>query len=79
MNIILSCNDKSTYRGFVEPVYNYYMKLGYDVHLALVGFDLDVSCTSKIIYPLIEGVDSGIQAKMARSFYGMSLENDVIP
>ena len=77
MNIILSCNDNPTYRGFVEPVCNYYMKLGYDVHLALVGFDLDVSCTSKIIYPLIEGVDSGIQAKMARSFYGMSLENKV--
>lgn len=77
MNIVLSCNDNPTYSGFIEPVCKYYMNLGYRVHLALVGFDCGVKCTSKVVYPLVDGVDSGIQAKMARSYYATQLDNTI--
>ena len=80
MNIIASFNDNPMYRGFVEPFCDYYKKLGVNVYLAYVGNDLpnNLSCTDLLHLAPIRGIDEGIQAKLARTFYAAGFSPNTI-
>jgi len=80
MNIIASFNDNVTYRGFVEPFCDFYEKLGVNVYLAYVGNNVpkNLNCTDLLHLKPVDGIDEGIQAKLARTFYAAGFPPDTI-
>jgi hypothetical protein len=80
MNIVASFDDNPIYRGFVEPFCDYYKNLGIDVYLAYVGENCPkgLSCTNLLHLKPVPGIDRGIQAKLARTYYVANLNADLV-
>jgi hypothetical protein len=83
MNFIISVNDDPTYFPFLEKVVPLYKSFGHEVNVAYVTKDrnekiLDIDCDSLMILDEVDGYESGIQAKLARSFYASKLEEEKV-
>ena len=81
MNIILSVNDNSTYFSFLEKATVLYKQLGHKIYIAYVTKKdshpwKHLNADKVTIYPEVEGYESGIQAKLARSFLASQLEGE---
>jgi len=80
MNIIISYNDNPIYSEFVHPFLRYYNKLGLAVHVAYVGNNppTDLECADFIQLKPVDGIDIGIQAKLARSYVARTFDPNFI-
>lgn len=82
MNFVLSVNDNPTYYGFLEKAVELYKGTGHSVSVAYVSnnpkIDLTDSVDDFIVFPEVKGFESGIQAKLARSFITTKLDDDKI-
>jgi len=79
MNFVMSCNDNPTYFGFAKVVCEYYKKLGYKIHFAYLSDNENIDgldCDSVLNLRPIPGYDSGVQAKLARSYLASTLPDD---
>tara|TARA_R100000315_G_C5230914_1_gene141931 strand:- start:1443 stop:2312 length:870 start_codon:yes stop_codon:yes gene_type:complete len=81
MNFVLSVNDNSTYFTFLEKATALYKKLGHKVYIAYVTKKADhewqhLNADAVVIYPELDGYESGIQAKLARSFLASQLDTE---
>lgn len=79
MNFVMSCNDNPTYFGFAKVVCEYYKKLGHKVYFAYLSDkeNIDgIDCDSVLNLRPIPDYDSGIQAKLARSYLASRLDDD---
>jgi len=82
MNFVLSVNDNSTYFSFLKKATELYTSLGHKVYIAYVtkndyhNWD-NLNAELVVVYPEVEGYESGIQAKLARSFLASQLDEDI--
>lgn len=79
MNFVISSNDNPTYIGFLSVICDYYKKLGHQVHVAYLSKNEvpDINCDSILRIDPIDGYDSGIQAKLARTYLACNLKNEI--
>lgn len=82
LNIVLSTNDNPIYFPFLEKTVNLYKQLGHNVYVSYVtkktNPDLSHLPVDQILYiQEVSGFESGIQAKLARTFFAAQIEKHV--
>ena len=79
MNFVISSNDNPTYIGFLSKVCEYYKTLGHNVYVAYLSDKNPpkINCDNILQINPISGFDSGVQAKLARTYAACNMEHGV--